>query len=83
MPEWVLEINQRGITMEKEQNNSFFHCYSFNLYHFLKSQGFNYINKCKNRTNNLTYLTFEKSNALNSAIRKWNELKEKSKMEEL
>lgn len=69
--------------MEKEQKNSFFHCYSFNLYHFLKSQGFNYVRKYKNRTNNLTYFTFEKSEELNKAINTWNELKEKSKMEEL
>ena len=69
--------------MEKEHKNSFFHCYSFNLYHFLKSQGFSYIKKSKNKTNNLTYFTFEKSNELNSAIKKWNKLKEKSKMEEL
>ncbi len=69
--------------MEKEHENSFFHCYSFNLYHFLKSQGFKYIKKLKNQTNNLTYFTFEKSDELNFAIKKWNELKEKSKMEEL
>lgn len=69
--------------MEKEQKNSFFHCYSFNLYHFLKSQGFNYVRKSRNRTNNLTYFTFEKSGELNKAINIWNELKEKSKMEEL
>lgn len=69
--------------MEKEQKNSFFHCYSFNLYHFLKSQRFNYVRKSRNRTNNLTYFTFEKSEELNKAINIWNELKEKSKMEEL
>lgn len=69
--------------MEKEKKNSFFHCYSFNLYHFLKSQGFNYVQKSKNKTNNLTYFTFEKSQELNKAINTWNELKEKSKMEEL
>lgn len=69
--------------MEKEQKNSFFHCYSFNLYHFLKSQGFNYVKKEKNVTNNLTYFTFAKSEELNKAINTWNELKEKSKMEEL
>lgn len=69
--------------MEKEQRNSFFHCYSFNLYHFLKSQGFSYVKKLKNKTNNLTYFTFVKSEDLNLAINKWNELKEKSKMEEL
>lgn len=69
--------------MEKERKNSFFHCYSFNLYHFLKSQGFNYIQKSKNKTNNLTYFTFEKSEELNRAINTWNKLKEKSKMEEL
>lgn len=50
--------------MEKERKNSFFHCYSFNLYHFLKSQGFNYVQKSKNKTNNLTYFTFEKSEEL-------------------
>ena len=68
--------------MEKENENSFFHCYSFNLYHFLKSQGLNYVEKSKNITNNLTYFTFKKSEVLNAAIKKWNELKEKSKMEE-
>ena len=68
--------------MEKERKNSFFHCYFFNLYHFLKSQGFNYIKKSKNKTNNLTYFTFEKSEELNKTINTWNELKEKSKMEE-
>lgn len=68
--------------MEKEYKNPFFHCYSFNLYHFLKSQGFRYVKKSKNSNNKLTYYTFEKSIELNEAISKWNELKEKSKTEE-
>lgn len=69
--------------MEKEHEISFFHCYSFRLYHFLKSQGFHYTKKSKNKSNHLTYFTFAKSDELNLAIKKWNGLKEKSKMEEL
>ena len=69
--------------MEKENENPFFHCYSFKLRHFLQSQGFRYAQKMKNPKNNLTYFTFEKSNELNYAIEKWNNLKEKSKTEEL
>lgn len=68
--------------MEKD-NKSIFHCYSFRLCHFLQSQGFRYIRKCKNKSNNLTYFTFMKSNELNLAIIEWNKLKEKSKTEEI
>ena len=69
--------------MEKDNKKSIFHCYSFRLCHFLQSQGFRYINKNKNRNNNLTYFTFEKSEILNNAIKEWNNLKEKSKTEEI
>ena len=67
--------------MEKDREESIFHCYSFNLRHFLQSQGFNFIKKRKNIRNKLTYYEFEKSEALDTAIKKWNELKEKSKEE--
>ena len=67
--------------MEKDKEESIFHCYSFNLRHFLQSQGFSFIKKRKNIRNNLTYYEFEKSEALATAIKKWNELKEKSKEE--
>ena len=67
--------------MEKEKEESIFHCYSFNLRHFLQSQGFSFLKKRKNIRNNLTYYEFEKSEALDIAIKKWNELKEKSKEE--
>lgn len=67
--------------MENE-TKSIFHCYSFKLCHFLQSQGFRYLEKRKNKKNNLTYFTFEKSEKLNNAINQWNDLKEKSKMEE-
>ena len=67
--------------MEKDKEESIFHCYSFNLRHFLQSQGFIFIKKRRNIRNNLTYYEFEKSEALDTAIKKWNELKEKSKEE--
>ena len=67
--------------MEKDKEESIFHCSSFNLRHFLQSQGFSFIKKRKNIRNNLTYYEFEKSEALDIAIKKWNELKEKSKEE--
>ena len=67
--------------MEKDKEESIFHCYSFNLRHFLQSQGFSFIKKRKNIINNLTYYEFEKSEALDNAIKKWNKLKEKSKEE--
>ena len=67
--------------MEKDKEESIFHCYSFNLRHFLQSQGFSFLKKRKNTRNNLTYYEFEKSEALDTAIKKWNELKEKSKEE--
>lgn len=69
--------------MEKEITNPFFHCYSFKLCHFLQSQGIRYITKSKNKSNELTYFCFQKSDELNRAIEKWNELKGKSKTEEL
>ncbi len=69
--------------MEKDNTKSIFHCYSFNLCHFLQSQGFRYIKKCKNKNNNLTYFAFKKSSKLNKTINEWNELKEKSKTEEI
>lgn len=69
--------------MEKDSKKSIFHCYSFKLCHFLQSQGFRYINKSKNRNNKLTYFTFNKSDELNRAISEWNNLKEKSKTEEI
>lgn len=68
--------------MEKYNENPFFHCYSFKLCHFLQSQGFRYLKKCKNRNNNLTYFVFVKSIELNDAICEWRSLKEKSKTEE-
>ena len=67
--------------MEKDREESIFHCYSFNLRHFLQSQGFSFLKKRKNIRNNLTYYEFEKSEGLDTAIKKWNELKEKSKEE--
>ena len=67
--------------MEKDKEESIFHCYSFNLRHFLQSQGFSFLKKRKNIRNNLTYYEFEKSEAFDNAIKKWNELKEKSKEE--
>ena len=67
--------------MEKDKEESIFHCYSFNLRHFLQSQGFSFLKKRKNIRNNLTYYEFEKSEDLDNAIKKWNELKEKSKEE--
>ncbi len=67
--------------MENDKN-SIFHCYSFRLCHFLQSQGLRYIFKGINRNNNLRFFTFEKSPELNIAIKKWNNLKDKSKMEE-
>lgn len=69
--------------MEKDMKNPFFHCYSFRLCHFLQSQGFRYIKKCKNKNNRLTFFTFNKSKELNIAIDDWNNLKRKSKSEEL
>lgn len=68
--------------MEKDNKNFIFHCYSFRLCHFLQSQGFKYINKCKNKGNGLTYFTFVKSGKLNETIKEWNNLKEKSKRED-
>lgn len=65
--------------MEKENTNPFFHCYSFKLCYFLKSQGFSYVSKDKNNKNNLTFYNFVKSEDLNIAIGKWNNLKDKSK----
>ena len=56
--------------MEKEKEESIFHCYSFNLRHFLQSQGFSFLKKRKNIRNNLTYYEFEKSEALDTAIKK-------------
>ena len=41
--------------MEKDKEESIFHCYSFNLRHFLQSQGFSFLKKRKNIRNNLTY----------------------------
>lgn len=69
--------------MEKDNKKSIFHCYSFRLCHFLQSQGFRYLYKRKNKSNNLTYFAFVKSDELNNAICKWNNLKEKSKTEEI
>lgn len=68
--------------MENNIKKNIFHCYSFRLCHFLQSQGFRYIEKRKNKNNNLTYFTFQKSKELNITIKKWNDLKEKSKTEE-
>ena len=77
-----IKINEVN-NMENDNAQSIFHCYSFRLCHFLQSQGFRYLRKCKNRNNNLTYFTFEKSDTLNKALSEWNNLKEKSKTEEI
>ena len=66
----------------ENNHNSIFHCYSFKLCHFLQSQGFRYISKGVNPNNNLKYFKFEKSERLNKAIKTWNSLKDKSKLEE-
>lgn len=61
----------------QEQTNNLFYCYSFRLAYFLKSQGFTYINKGRNRNNGLLYYVFNKSKELDKAICKWNEIKSK------
>lgn len=58
-------------------NNKLFFCYSFKLAYFIKSQGIDYINKGKNKHNNLSYFVFEKSEKLDEVICEWNKLKSK------
>ncbi|MFR7443024.1 MAG: DUF5659 domain-containing protein [Sellimonas intestinalis] len=52
-------------------------CYSFKLAYFIKSQGLDYLNKGRNRNNNLTYYVFQKSDRLDEIIQQWNKLKSK------
>ena len=40
------------------KNQDKFFCYSFKLAYFIKSQGLDYLNKGRNRNNNLTYYVF-------------------------
>lgn len=58
-------------------NNKLFFCYSFKLAYFIKSQGIDYINKGKNKNNNLSYFVFEKSTRLDEIICEWNKFKSK------
>lgn len=59
------------------KNQDKFFCYSFKLAYFIKSQGLNYLNKGRNRNNNLTYYVFQKSDRLDEIIQQWNKLKSK------
>ena len=58
-------------------SNELFYCYSFRLAYFIKSQGMDYLNKGKNKKNNLSYFVFKKSKELDEIICEWNELKSK------
>lgn len=57
------------------EKNKYFYCYSYNLAYFIKSCGIRYVNKGRNRNNNLLYYKFLKSKELDEAIIKWNILK--------
>lgn len=59
------------------KNQDKFFCYSFKLAYFIKSQGIDYLNKGRNRNNNLTYYVFPKSARLDEIIQQWNKLKSK------
>lgn len=59
------------------KNQDQFFCYSFKLAYFIKSQGLDYLNKGRNRNNNLTYYVFQKSDRLDEIIQQWNKLKSK------
>ena len=56
-----------------------FYCYSPRLKDFLKSLGFVYGTPGTNKNTNAKYYPFEKSEALDFAIEKWNELNGKGK----
>jgi hypothetical protein len=55
--------------------NKFFYCYSVRMKDFLKSQGICYITKALNPKSKRPYFMFEKSQNLDIAINKWNDLK--------
>jgi hypothetical protein len=55
--------------------NKYFYCYSVRLKDFLKSQGLSYITKAINTHSGKPYFMFEKSDFLDGAIKKWNEVK--------
>jgi Domain of unknown function (DUF5659) len=55
--------------------NKYFYCYSVRLKDFLKSKGFNYITKALNPNSKKPYFLFEKSEELDKAIIRWNEVK--------
>lgn len=56
-------------------DNNIFYCYSCKLKDFLKSQGFRFITKGLHPKSGRPFFMFEKSNELDLAINKWNELK--------
>jgi hypothetical protein len=56
-------------------DNKYFYCYSIKLKDFLKSRGFNYINKALNPNSKRPYFLFEKSKELDKAIELWNSIK--------
>lgn len=58
--------------------NNLFYCYSCKMKDFIKSQGIRFITKAIHPRTNRVFFVFEKSEALNLAIQKWNEVKVKS-----
>lgn len=56
--------------------NNFFYCYSLKLKDFLKSQGFRFITKGLHPKSGRPFFMFEKSEMLDKAIVKWNEIKQ-------
>jgi hypothetical protein len=50
------------------KNDDLFICYSLNLFHFLKANGFYYLYKERNSKTNLFYWTFERTSKLSEAL---------------
>jgi hypothetical protein len=50
------------------RKDDLFICYSLNLFHFLKANGFYYLYKDRNPSTNLFYWTFERTPKLSEAL---------------
>ncbi|WP_226035585.1 DUF5659 domain-containing protein [Aquibacillus saliphilus] len=63
--------------LNKFNKKDLFYCYSINLFHFLKANGFFYVVRGVNPNNDLSYWVFERTPNFLEALTQWNEVKKK------
>lgn len=59
----------------KFNKKDLFYCYSINLFHFLKANGFFYLAKGLNENTNRNYWVFLRTHEFGEALASWDEYK--------